>query len=278
MQREYVWIQDKLVGVVDNAGGTPAIEAVTTGQIDEPLLVTAPDQSMLLDGYVDPYGNQGLLQATSYTLNQRLPGQYFQAGSGLSQNGWRDYDPSLGRYIEADPTGIDGGQNVYGYVDGDPLNLEDPAGLQGSGTVTVTVNPPYGSGIPQTYDVPRPAMWPVCLMIPSACIIPHQGSTSGSSAGSQAGNSTQTDCPDKKCPPCKTISGLVVPIGTIAYRPLDTPSRPQHGISGSHYNLYIANQAPQGTPKPCRCFWQPVGAVPADGLPSGAIPIEPFAN
>jgi hypothetical protein len=41
MQRKYVWIDDTLVGTVDDSTGTPTIEAVTTGQIDEPLLVSA---------------------------------------------------------------------------------------------------------------------------------------------------------------------------------------------------------------------------------------------
>jgi len=130
--QEYIWIGDQMVGIVDNSSGTPTLDAVTTGQIEEPLLVTAADQSLLFDGYVDPYGNQGTLATTSYTMNMRLPGQYFQAGSGLSQNGWRDYDPTIGRYIEGDPIGIDGGQNVYAYVDGDPLNESDPMGLAGA--------------------------------------------------------------------------------------------------------------------------------------------------
>lgn len=84
---------------------------------------------------------------------------------------------------------------------------------------------------------------------------------------------------NERCPPCRTVSGKVVPVGTIAHRPLDTPptGKPEHGIIGPHYNIYRANQSPKNSPQPCRCFWQPVGAVPPSGLPPGAIPIEPFA-
>jgi hypothetical protein len=84
----------------------------------------------------------------------------------------------------------------------------------------------------------------------------------------------------KPCPPCKTASGRVVPVGTIAYRPLDTPppGTTQHGVSGPHHNLFRANQAPHGTPQPCKCFWQPIGAVAPANLPPGSIPIEEFAN
>jgi hypothetical protein len=81
--------------------------------------------------------------------------------------------------------------------------------------------------------------------------------------------------PKKPCPPCMTVSGKIVPIGTIAYRPLDTPSKPEHGINGPHYNIYKANQYP--SPK-CDCFWQRMGAISPTDLPAGAIPIEPFAN
>jgi hypothetical protein len=84
----------------------------------------------------------------------------------------------------------------------------------------------------------------------------------------------------KPCPPCRTVSGKEVAVGTIAYRPLDTPppGTTQHGVSGPHHNLFRANQAPQGTPKPCKCFWQPIGAVAPANLPAGSIPIEEFAN
>lgn len=84
---------------------------------------------------------------------------------------------------------------------------------------------------------------------------------------------------EDECPPCKTVSGRIVPIGTISYRPLDTPSpgKVEHGIKGPHHNIYKANQSPRHSPQPCRCFWQPAGAVPPAELPIGAIPIEAFA-
>lgn len=44
-------------------------------------------------------------------------------------NWHRYYDPSIGRYISADPIGQAGGINVYNYAANSPLNYLDPDGL-----------------------------------------------------------------------------------------------------------------------------------------------------
>jgi RHS repeat-associated protein len=62
------------------------------------------------------------------TQNLRFPGQYFDAESGLNYNMMRDYDNTLGRYIQNDPVGLEGGINLYGYARGNPVNLVDPQG------------------------------------------------------------------------------------------------------------------------------------------------------
>ena len=58
----------------------------------------------------------------------RFQGQYYDEESGLHYNRYRYYEPESGRYISADPVGLDGGLNQYAYVP-DPLDWIDPLGL-----------------------------------------------------------------------------------------------------------------------------------------------------
>ena len=47
----------------------------------------------------------------------------------MFHNGFRDYHPGLGRYIQSDPLGLEAGWNTYGYVGGNPNSFYDPSGL-----------------------------------------------------------------------------------------------------------------------------------------------------
>jgi RHS repeat-associated protein len=58
----------------------------------------------------------------------RLQGQYYDAETGLYYNRFRYFDPSVGKFISADPLGLDAGPDLYRYAPSiwswiDPLGL-----------------------------------------------------------------------------------------------------------------------------------------------------------
>ena len=74
----------------------------------------------------DPLG--GVHVTTGAPIDLRFPGQWFQAEAGLHQNWMRDYDPTTGRCLRADPLGLVDGASVYGYARQSPGRWVDPRG------------------------------------------------------------------------------------------------------------------------------------------------------
>jgi RHS repeat-associated protein len=116
------------------AGGSTAIHWVQGNHLGTPVAVTDASGAV-----VTPSG---------YSM-AGFPGQVRQQAE-LYYNYYRDYDVSLGRYVQADPIGLDGDTNPYLYAGGNPLSGIDPLGLQAG-------------------SIPLRA---VCSFVPSLCILP----------------------------------------------------------------------------------------------------------
>lgn len=130
--RDYVWLDDLPIGIVDRNGSTVAIRFIHADGLGSPRVVTddAGAVQWRWSNASNPFGENTPASSSGYTLNLRFPGQYFDSESGLAYNGNRDYEPATGRYVQSDPIGLDGGLSTYVYVGGNPLLLVDPLGLK----------------------------------------------------------------------------------------------------------------------------------------------------
>ena len=123
--QETVYLGNLPVGVIKSG----AVYYVNPDHLGAPRTVTGNTGAPVWAWDRDPFGNGQPQASGAFAYNLRLPGQYYDAETGLFHNNARDYDPSTGRYIQSDPVGLVGGVNTYTYVDGNPLNYIDQFGL-----------------------------------------------------------------------------------------------------------------------------------------------------
>jgi RHS repeat-associated protein len=120
--REYVWMGWNPVAVIE--GGT--VYYIRADHIGRPVFATNGNGAKVWTATYLPFG--GVHTSTGIPIDARFPGQWFQSESGLHQNWMRDYDPTTGRYLQADPLGLIAGMNVYGYANQSPMMYIDPRG------------------------------------------------------------------------------------------------------------------------------------------------------
>ena len=126
-EQETVWLGDLPVAVLTGDLTSPAVYNVHPDHLSAPKVITDQIGNVVWNWNHDPFGNGQPTGTLSYNL--RFPGQYYDVETGLNYNMNRDYDPVLGRYLQSDPIGLEGGINTYGYVGQNPLWAVDPLGL-----------------------------------------------------------------------------------------------------------------------------------------------------
>jgi len=278
--QQVIWLYNHPVAVLDYQNNANALHYIESDHLGTPRVVIEQDRNLAIWTWPiagEAFGNTPPDEdpdgdGKRFTLDMRFPGQRYDSASGLYYNYFRDYEPGTGRYTQSDPIGLAGGLATYGYVSGNPLVNVDPEGLwMYMPHLRPQDNIPVGHG--NGGGGMAGGGWGG---FSAGAAAGAAGAAGGVAAGGLIDNLFCLE--DGNCPPCKTISGKIVPIGTIGYR-LDRvpPSKPHYPFAGDHYNLAKANQMPH--PK-CDCFWQPqkFAADASNGIPPplGSIPMEPF--
>ncbi len=215
-QTEYVWLDDMPLALV--TGGT--LYLIHPDHLNTPQKATDGAQTLAWDAVLRPFG-QAEQQTFPPLTNLRFPGQYLDTESGLHQNGFRDYDPTLGRYIESDPIGLDGGTNTYAYAAGNPIAKIDPLGLADTTDNSfswgdlIPPHDPFGTLFGALFGFPakKSGRWTCnakCYSFPATCPAPNCAPTFGYGVGpslpvameaaeKQARNATPVGCRSRHC-------------------------------------------------------------------------------
>jgi RHS repeat-associated protein len=134
--QETLWMNDIPVATLrPNGAGGVNLFYIHTDHLNTPRRISRPSDNVVMWRWdSDPFGSAAANEdadgdTVTFGANLRFPGQYFDGESELSYNYFRDYDPTIGRYIQSDPIGLKGGTNTYAYVLNGPLSGIDPTGL-----------------------------------------------------------------------------------------------------------------------------------------------------
>ena len=125
--REYVYLNGKPLAQIDS-GSPESITYLHTDRLGTPRVATNSSGSSVWSWAYANHAFGDNAPTGSQTVNLRMPGQYYDAESGLFYNHNRYYDPATGRYISSDPIGLSGGLNTYAYAMANPAVYVDPEG------------------------------------------------------------------------------------------------------------------------------------------------------
>ncbi|MFN7275989.1 MAG: RHS repeat-associated core domain-containing protein, partial [bacterium] len=122
------------VAMLTGAAATPAISILQADHLDTVVSIMNAAAVQVWRWDREPYGAfvpnedpDGDGKLVRFDL--RFPGQFLDRETGLHYNYFRDYDPTIGRYVQSDPIGLAGGVNTYAYAGGNPITRVDPDGL-----------------------------------------------------------------------------------------------------------------------------------------------------
>ena len=135
-----IYLGNRMVATVTlPAKGLPELNFVISDHLGYPEMVIDTSGTPTWTADHLPFGEVYSETGPDNDPGLRYPGQWTvpeAEGLGLPEmfyNGFRWYRAGWGRYLEADPIGLRGGVNLFGYANGNSLRFVDPLGLQDLG-------------------------------------------------------------------------------------------------------------------------------------------------
>jgi RHS repeat-associated protein len=119
---------DNLVAFRTSAASTDHYY-VATDKLGSVHQIIKRDGTWVMSYAYAPYGNLAITFGSGVGLRYRWTGREYDAETGWYFHRARYYDPGQRRFVQEDPAGMNGGDNLYAYVGGKPLQAADPSGL-----------------------------------------------------------------------------------------------------------------------------------------------------
>jgi RHS repeat-associated protein len=133
-QVDYLYLNGQILAKID-ISVSEAIYYYHDDHLGTPQVLTDDQGQVIWKADYKPFGEVDVVVG-EVENNLRFPGQYYDEETGLQYNWFRDYNPTIGRYIEPDPAGLTRqvgeikALNLYGYCLNNPLNLLDIDGAK----------------------------------------------------------------------------------------------------------------------------------------------------
>ncbi len=124
------FIQPKIINASNSNVIIDEIFYIYSDHLGTPRKITNQDNILQWSwNNIEPFGDNEPISASNIEFNLRFSGQYYDQETKTNYNLFRDYNSSLGRYLQSDPIGLSRGLNSYAYANQNPLSFSDPLGL-----------------------------------------------------------------------------------------------------------------------------------------------------